>query len=328
MGPLHFNIGLVEFLANHRTPALTHLFRGASLVGSSWVYVALVVLIYVEWDKRLAMRLSCVVLFTMSLNDILKIFIANPRPFVQEGTYLKKWAVSPSQAKVLAAEYSTPSGHAMVAANFYSYLCVFVGNRWFRTAFVLVVVLIGCSRPYLGVHYVEDVLLGWALGLATALVGARYSESFSALWERCPYVQQIAIAVLAGMALYMIAVALDGWNRDGQALTILVYTGLLTGTVIARSLELRIVNFDPRSGSMAAKILRGVFTLGSVAVVLLLFRMLFAAMAVPIFAPAYLLLYLGYTAAGVAGMFFAPLLFTRMGLAEKTVEEPESSLRG
>lgn len=278
--------------------------------------MSLVMLIYVAWDKRLAMRVSCVVLVAMSLNDILKLLIANPRPFLQDGTYLKKWAVSPARMKSLAAEFSTPSGHAVAAASFYSYLCVFVTNRWFRAGFVLVIVLIGCSRPYLGVHYVEDVLIGWALGLGIALVGARYSQALSAAWWRLPFAAQIAMALVASVSLYFLAVALDSGRMSGQAVAVLGYTGFLTGTVIGRPLELRVVGFDPWSGGVGAKVARFVFTLGVIGLVLLVARELVAALGTPVALPGYLVQYLGYVAAGVAGMFVAPLLFMKMGMAE------------
>jgi undecaprenyl-diphosphatase len=37
-------------------------------------------------------------------------------------------------------------------------------------AAVLIVLLVGASRVYLGVHYLTDVVAGWILGLAWLLV--------------------------------------------------------------------------------------------------------------------------------------------------------------
>lgn len=73
---------------------------------------------------------------------------------------------------------SFPSGHATLAAAVYltlgAVLAQVVRGRWTRTYCLLlpmiIVFVVGLSRVYLGVHYPTDVLGGWALGLAWALV--------------------------------------------------------------------------------------------------------------------------------------------------------------
>jgi undecaprenyl-diphosphatase len=69
---------------------------------------------------------------------------------------------------VMEATYSFPSGHATVAAGFYSTLTLLLAwrlkgpRRWIVVAGgVLLVLLIGFSRLYLGVHYPTDVLAGF-----------------------------------------------------------------------------------------------------------------------------------------------------------------------
>jgi membrane-associated phospholipid phosphatase len=134
LAALPFNLGLVQLLADHRNIFLTKLALAAAFVGSSQGYILLILLFYVAWNKRLAFRLTVVLLAALSLDDLLKMLLRNPRPFVTQGTYMKKWAVSPSSARSLAMEYSTPSGHATGAASFYAY---FYGVVRSRTARVL-----------------------------------------------------------------------------------------------------------------------------------------------------------------------------------------------
>jgi undecaprenyl-diphosphatase len=80
---------------------------------------------------------------------------------------------------------SFPSGHATLSAVVYLTLGVLLAEattqrslQVFYIAFAaLLVVAIGISRVYLGVHYPTDVLAGWSLGTAWALlcwVGATY----------------------------------------------------------------------------------------------------------------------------------------------------------
>jgi undecaprenyl-diphosphatase len=82
---------------------------------------------------------------------------------------------------------SFPSGHSMLALVTYltlgALLARFVARRRSRTYCVavslLLALLVGLSRVYLGVHYPTDVLAGWSAGLAWALpcwLVARYLQ--------------------------------------------------------------------------------------------------------------------------------------------------------
>jgi membrane-associated phospholipid phosphatase len=301
VAPLPFNLGLVQFLAEHRNVYLTKLAHVAAFAGGVEGYILLAALIYVVWNKRLAIQLSVVMLAASSINDLLKLLVRNPRPFIVQGTYLQKWAVSAKSARNLAMEFSTPSGHATAAAAFYTYLYGKVCSRVVRIVAVAAILIIGISRPYLGVHYFEDVFLGWALGLAVAAVGLRYAEAIAAAWNRISHWLQIAIVAPGGLALWLTAVLLNGHSTTGQPYAYLCYGGFLTGVVIARPLELSKVNFDPRSSTLLVKVLRYFLSVG------LLFME-----------------YLRFIAAGFVTVFLAPWVFTRIGWA-KTLTNGASS---
>jgi undecaprenyl-diphosphatase len=73
---------------------------------------------------------------------------------------------------------SFPSGHAMISAAVYLSLALMLAEtdprRLGRVCLLifmcLVVILIGCSRVYLGVHWPSDVVAGWCLGAVWALL--------------------------------------------------------------------------------------------------------------------------------------------------------------
>lgn len=83
-----------------------------------------------------------------------------------------------------APGFSFPSGHALVGVVLYGYLAYLVGLRWSRpaprlalgAAAGLVALAVGVSRLYLAVHYLTDVLAGWALGVVWLLLAARASR--------------------------------------------------------------------------------------------------------------------------------------------------------
>ena len=324
MAPLPFNLGLVQFLADHRNVFLTKLANIAAFAGGVEGYILLAALIYVVWNKRLAIQLSVVMLAASSINDLLKLLVRNPRPFIVQGTYLQKWAVSAKSARNLAMEFSTPSGHATAAAAFYTYLYGKVCSRVVRIVAVAAILIIGISRPYLGVHYFEDVFLGWALGLAVAAVGLRYAEAIAAAWNRISHWLQIAIVAPGGLALWLTAVLLNGHSTTGQPYAYLCYGGFLTGVVIARPLELSKVNFDPRSSTLLVKVLRYFLSVGLLFITLFALEMIFLLITSRYSVLWNLLEYLRFIAAGFVTVFLAPWVFTRIGWA-KTLTNGASS---
>jgi len=321
MAQLTFNMAVMQFLVDHRNVLLTKLFLLASFAGQVEGYILIVTLIYVMFDKTLAVRLAVLLLLTMCLNHVLKITIKNPRPFVHEGTYLQKWAVSTENAKAIATEYSTPSGHAMAGSAFYSYLYAFVENPVVRVIAVLAILATGFSRPYLGVHYPGDILIGWVIGLLVALVAIKRADEISEGWDKLSYKYQVAIVVASSLILWLATIAINGWRIDGQPRAFLGYAGFLTGIVIGRPIELSTVNFDPGSSTLPAKILRFAISVAMVLVSLVLLDKVFGAIADDFSVLGYLLQYIRYVIAGVINIFVAPLFFTKLGLAETSTFE-------
>lgn len=81
--------------------------------------------------------------------------------------------------------YSFPSGHSMVSLIFYGMIvCLFVSNTgWvLKTISSLLifslVMLIGISRVYLGVHYPSDILAGFTAGEILLTIGFIIYEVF------------------------------------------------------------------------------------------------------------------------------------------------------
>jgi undecaprenyl-diphosphatase len=106
------------------------------------------------------------------LNTVLKGLVERPRP-----------DIVPHQTA--AALSSFPSGHAMMAAVTYltlGALLALSSNRsrvkiYFLSWSILITVLVGVSRIYLGVHWPTDILAGWIVGAMWAVfcifLGAR-----------------------------------------------------------------------------------------------------------------------------------------------------------
>ncbi|KTF69082.1 phosphatase PAP2 family protein [Sphingomonas sp. HT-1] len=126
--------------------------------------VAAVLFLFAFGRRAEALLLAGSMLGASTCNALLKLVWQRPRP-----------ELVPHLAE--ASNASFPSGHAMTSAAVYLTLAVMLAqtesSRWARAyllAFAtLLVLLIGCSRVYLGVHWPSDVLAGWCFGAVWAL---------------------------------------------------------------------------------------------------------------------------------------------------------------
>lgn len=90
----------------------------------------------------------------------------------------------PLNAMIMETDFSFPSGHATIAVAFYGYLAYILikslQSKIKRLAVflgaLLLILIIGFSRLYLGVHYISDVLAGYLVGLLALIAGISLSE--------------------------------------------------------------------------------------------------------------------------------------------------------
>ncbi len=114
---------------------------------------------------RIAAIIAVAITSGMVITSLLKRGFDRPRPeLVPHG--------------VLVTNASFPSGHAMMAAVVYLTLGMLLARTQAQLAMrvylialsVAATILVGISRVYLGVHWPTDVLAGWTLGAAWALL--------------------------------------------------------------------------------------------------------------------------------------------------------------
>lgn len=115
-------------------------------------------------DRKKTIWIILNLFFITVLNLVLKYIVQRNRP---EGYRL-----------IDESGYSFPSGHSMVSTAFYGFLIYLiiknVKNRYIKDFLVILlgilIVLIGFSRVYLGVHYASDVIAGFFISIAYLIV--------------------------------------------------------------------------------------------------------------------------------------------------------------
>lgn len=149
-------------LFKYKSDILTNIMKIITFLGSALSIILLtVLLIIVVKGKRNKILILINVIVTTLLNQLLKNVFQRGRPI---------------DSIIEESGYSFPSGHSMVSMAFYGFLIylVYKSNIKYKGLIVgllsVLIVLIGISRIYLGVHYPTDVIGGFTLSLSYLLL--------------------------------------------------------------------------------------------------------------------------------------------------------------
>lgn len=184
-----FDQWVLERVAAYRTPGLTEAFLELTTLGNTSVLVVVVgvasVFLWLTRHRYSVYLLLIAVIGQHFINSLLKSFYGRPRPIVV-----------PMLDRVSSASF--PSGHAMSAMVAYASVAYLVARleprpllrRTTAAIAALLIVAIGASRVYLGVHYPSDVLGGYLAGLAWVAIVITGMAAIRFLARRRPEIER------------------------------------------------------------------------------------------------------------------------------------------
>ena len=156
-----------HFISNSLTPVMRLITQfGGTILMIVWALASLVLI----KNKRIAISVVSNLVLIALLNNILKLIVRRARP---TGFRL-----------IAETGYSFPLGHSMVSMAFYGYLIYLIYKnvrnkklRWtLITCFSLLILIIGMSRIYLGVHYTSDVFAGFLFSLGYLVIYTKLTD--------------------------------------------------------------------------------------------------------------------------------------------------------
>lgn len=178
-----FDDAVSGYIHGLRSPTLTPLMIALTQLGDAIAYIVLMlcVVVYFYFRRKnwtLSIQIAIVLISTASINFIIKNIIGRERP---AGEHL-----------VFVTAQSFPSGHSMSSIAFYGFFIYlawrYLPKLWMKVSasivLPLLVVSIGFSRVYLGVHYPSDVIAGFTGGLFWLAVCILLFSSFRMYMQR------------------------------------------------------------------------------------------------------------------------------------------------
>ena len=160
-----FDTAVYKFVIGFRSDSLTKVLLFITKFASvkEIVFLCAVSLIGLFWKYYKSLFLVLNVIASTIFNVVIKNIMMIPRPNILR----------------LAEEtgYSFPSGHSMASVAFYGFIIYLIlssnMNKYLKIVFssllVILIIVIGFSRVYLGVHNASDVIAGYAISTGLLL---------------------------------------------------------------------------------------------------------------------------------------------------------------
>ncbi len=162
-----------EFIISLRNDSLNNTMIIITNISGAYALVALSLLILIIIKKkRIPLLITINLIMVTIVSQIAKFIIKRPRPI--------------NISLVEPIGYSYPSGHSMVSMAYFGFLLYLtykkVNNKPLKyfliTILTLLIIAIGFSRIYLGVHYFSDVLGGYLLSLSYLFIFITLTKKF------------------------------------------------------------------------------------------------------------------------------------------------------
>ena len=174
-----WGIEVIKVIQRIENPTLTVLIKIITALGTEVFYVPLILIIFWWIDEKRGLRFGILIILSAWINAFVKDILKQPRPYNLE----------PSVGLAAESSYGAPSGHAQMSLTFWIYMAAWLvrsrvvkkpgaadteqraaGFSPERRRFliwagaVFMILLIGFTRLYLGVHFPTDLFAGWIIG--------------------------------------------------------------------------------------------------------------------------------------------------------------------
>jgi len=209
-------------------PVLDWFFIAVTFLGNEEFYLIAIPVLYWCVDKKFALKLGVLFLLSAYINDFLKEIFQTSRP-------------DPAQVRIIYPEsgggYAFPSGHAQGATVFWGTIAWQLKKAWAWVAALIIIIAVGISRLYLGVHWPIDVVGGWVIG--AVILGLYF------IYDTAHPVRGMSPKTIPLVIFVIALTAVMFFIHSGD--TAVRVIGTLAGMAIGFILEEQYFPFDPKS---------------------------------------------------------------------------------
>ncbi|MDF1569858.1 MAG: phosphatase PAP2 family protein [Spirochaetaceae bacterium] len=198
-------------------------------LGGEYGYTVLLPLVFWSVDAVLGRRLYLLIMGSALVNGGLKAWWARPRPYQAAPS-----RIIPAHTE---SSFGIPSGHSQGGMVLGLFLIRGSRRVWLKILYAALILAMGLSRMVMGVHFLQDVLVGWALGALVFMAFIRWEAPLGKRLISLPLGMLALLSLIPGLA----AVAVDGVLPVAYPVTknLLAVGGAYSGMLLGMTAERR-----------------------------------------------------------------------------------------
>ncbi len=218
-------VEIIQWVQGFENAFFDFFFDAVSWFGEEYFYIVVLGFIYWAISKRFGGFVAMTLASGIAFNNVLKDLVAAPRPFDTHGDSIT------NKRPGTATGMSFPSGHVQNSGTFFFAIALYLKKRAWLVLAIVMTILMMISRVYLGVHYLEDVIVGAILAVLTAI-------ALHALFVRFMEDEKLLLRLYIALALIFLPFFFILQGND-----FFRGYGILVGLVVSIAFERRYVGF-------------------------------------------------------------------------------------
>jgi membrane-associated phospholipid phosphatase len=244
--------------------AMYYILLPFNYLGSEMGYMLVLPVIYWSIDKKTGLRLFIIAMFGAITSTFFKTWLKRPRPF-----HVSPDTIRPIE---LTSEFGFPSGHSIFGAIFGVTVFRTVDKRSIKLLLLVFILLMGISRMVHGMHFLQDIVAGWIIGICLVVLYFKLEQPIIKAWGN--YSLPVKITLLTGLCIGFYACTLLFSSTYQVSKSLLSSFGALYGGVIGILFEEAHIKFT-NPGKIKLRIYRGIVGLIAMFIVVFLLEAAF-----------------------------------------------------